>query len=56
MKIAVAGAAGRMGQMLVRRIAAHRRLHPGRGERMAPTATRIGRDAGEVAGLEQPAA
>src|SRR2546423_7377469 len=51
MKIAVVGAAGRMGQMLVRRIAATEGVTlAGAGE--SPSSNAIGRDAGEVAGLE----
>ena len=52
MKIAIVGAAGRMGQMLMRAIAAHRRHDPGRARAKSPNSNAIGRDAGEVAGLE----
>ena len=51
MKIAVVGAAGRMGQMLVRRIAATEGMTLG-GASESPNSNAIGRDAGEVAGLE----
>ena len=51
MKIAVVGAAGRMGQMLVRRIAATEGVTLA-GASESPNSTAIGRDAGEVAGLE----
>jgi 4-hydroxy-tetrahydrodipicolinate reductase len=52
MKIAVVGAAGRMGQMLVRRIAATEGVTlAGAGE--SPNSNALGRDAGEVAGLEK---
>src|SRR2546423_6090 len=51
MKIAVVGAAGRMGQMLVRRIAATEGMSLG-GASESPNSNAIGRDAGEVAGLE----
>ena len=51
MKIAVVGAAGRMGQMLVRRIAATQGLSLA-GASESPGSNAIGRDAGEVAGLE----
>ncbi len=51
MKIAVVGAAGRMGQMLVRRIAATEGVTLA-GASESPDSTAIGRDAGEVAGIE----
>jgi 4-hydroxy-tetrahydrodipicolinate reductase len=51
MKIAVVGAAGRMGQMLVRRIAATEGMTLG-GASESPNSNAIGRDAGELAGLE----
>src|SRR5918996_616029 len=51
MKIAVVGAAGRMGQMLVRRIAATEGMSLA-GASESPTGNAIGRDVGEVAGLE----
>ncbi|MCA0301700.1 MAG: 4-hydroxy-tetrahydrodipicolinate reductase [Proteobacteria bacterium] len=51
MKIAVVGAAGRMGQMLVRRIAATEGVTLA-GASESPNSNAIGRDAGEVAGLE----
>ena len=51
MKIAVVGAAGRMGQMLVRRIAATEGVTLA-GASESPNSTAIGRDAGEVAGLD----
>src|ERR1044071_647448 len=51
MKIAVVGAAGRMGQMLVRRIAATEGLTLA-GASESPNSNAIGRDAGELAGLE----
>jgi len=51
MKIAVVGAAGRMGQMLVRRIAATEGVTLA-GASESANSTAIGRDAGEVAGLE----
>jgi 4-hydroxy-tetrahydrodipicolinate reductase len=51
MKIAVVGAAGRMGQMLVRRIAATEGMTLG-GASEAPNSNAIGRDVGELAGLE----
>src|SRR5438045_2417693 len=50
MKIAIAGAAGRMGQMLIRQIAGT----PGcslAGALEGPSSNAIGRDAGEVAGV-----
>jgi len=50
MKIAIAGASGRMGQMLIRQIAPHRGLHPVRCRRGAAS-NALGRDAGEVAGV-----
>ncbi len=50
MKIAVVGAAGRMGQMLVRRIAATEGMTLG-GASESPNSNAIGRDAGELAGL-----
>ncbi len=51
MKIAIVGAAGRMGQMLVRQIARTEGCRlAGAGE--APGSKAIGRDAGEVAGVE----
>ncbi|MFO1079741.1 MAG: 4-hydroxy-tetrahydrodipicolinate reductase [Reyranellaceae bacterium] len=51
MKIAVVGAAGRMGQMLVRRIAATEGVHLA-GASESPASNAVGRDAAEVAGLE----
>jgi 4-hydroxy-tetrahydrodipicolinate reductase len=51
MKITIAGAAGRMGQMLIQRIAATPGCALG-GAIEAPTSNAIGRDASEVAGLE----
>lgn len=51
MKIAVVGAAGRMGQMLIRRIAATEGLTLA-GASESPNSNAIGRDAGEIAGLE----
>jgi 4-hydroxy-tetrahydrodipicolinate reductase len=51
MKIAVVGAAGRMGQMLVRRIAATEGATLA-GASESPNSNAIGRDAGEVAGIE----
>jgi len=51
MKIAVVGAAGRMGQMLVRRIA-HTEGMSLAGASESSNSNAIGRDAGEVAGLE----
>jgi 4-hydroxy-tetrahydrodipicolinate reductase len=51
MKIAVVGAAGRMGQMLIRQIA-HTDGCTLAGASEAPGSNAIGRDAGEVAGLE----
>lgn len=51
MKIAVVGAAGRMGQMLVRRIAATEGVTLA-GASESPGSSAIGRDAGEAAGLE----
>ncbi|MFZ5783160.1 MAG: 4-hydroxy-tetrahydrodipicolinate reductase [Pseudomonadota bacterium] len=51
MKITVVGAAGRMGQMLVRRIAATEGLTLA-GASESPGSNALGRDAGEVAGLE----
>ena len=51
MKIAVVGAAGRMGQMLVRRVAATEGVTLA-GASESPNSNAIGRDAGEVAGLE----
>src|SRR5882757_11158887 len=51
MKIAVVGAAGRMGQMLVRRIAQTEGMTLA-GASESPSSKAIGRDAGEVAGLE----
>jgi 4-hydroxy-tetrahydrodipicolinate reductase len=50
MKIAIVGAAGRMGQMLVRRIAATEGMTLA-GASESPDSNAIGRDAGEVAGL-----
>jgi 4-hydroxy-tetrahydrodipicolinate reductase len=51
MKIAVVGAAGRMGQMLIRQIA-HSEGCTLAGASEAPGSKAIGRDAGEVAGIE----
>jgi 4-hydroxy-tetrahydrodipicolinate reductase len=51
MKIAVVGASGRMGQMLVRRIAATEGVTL-TGASESPTSNALGRDAGEIAGLE----
>lgn len=51
MKIAVVGAAGRMGQMLIRRIAATEGLELA-GASESPNSNALGRDAGEVAGLD----
>jgi 4-hydroxy-tetrahydrodipicolinate reductase len=51
MKIAVVGASGRMGQMLVRRIAQTEGMTLS-GASESPSSKAIGRDAGEVAGLE----
>lgn len=51
MKITVVGAAGRMGQMLVRRIAATEGMTLA-GASESPGSNALGRDAGEVAGLE----
>src|SRR5690349_21848958 len=51
MKIAVVGAAGRMGQMLVRRIAQTEGVSLTAASE-SPNSNAIGRDAGEVAGLE----
>lgn len=51
MKITVVGAAGRMGQMLVRRIAATEGVTLA-GASESPGSNALGRDAGEVAGLE----
>jgi 4-hydroxy-tetrahydrodipicolinate reductase len=51
MKIAVVGAAGRMGQMLIRQIA-HTEGCTLAGASEAPGSKAIGRDAGEVAGIE----
>lgn len=50
MKIAIAGAAGRMGQMLIRRIAATEGCTLA-GALEGPTSNALGRDAGEVAGV-----
>jgi 4-hydroxy-tetrahydrodipicolinate reductase len=50
MKIAIVGAAGRMGQMLIRQIA-HTEGCSLAGASEAPGSNEIGRDAGEVAGL-----
>ena len=49
MKIAVVGAAGRMGQMLVRRIAATEGMSLA-GASESPNSNAIGRDAGEEIG------
>ncbi len=51
MKITVVGAAGRMGQMLIRRIAATEGVTLA-GASESPGSKALGRDAGEVAGLE----
>jgi 4-hydroxy-tetrahydrodipicolinate reductase len=51
MKIAIVGASGRMGQMLIRQIA-HSEGCSLAAASEAPGSNRIGRDAGEVAGLE----
>ncbi|MGE0580286.1 MAG: 4-hydroxy-tetrahydrodipicolinate reductase, partial [Reyranella sp.] len=51
MKIAVVGAAGRMGQMLVRRIA-HTEGVSLAAASESPDSNAIGRDSGEVAGLD----
>jgi 4-hydroxy-tetrahydrodipicolinate reductase len=51
MKIAVVGAAGRMGQMLVRRIAATEGVSLAAASEQ-PGSAALGRDAGEVAGLD----
>ncbi len=51
MKIAIVGAAGRMGQMLIRQIARTEGCSLA-GASEAPGGTAIGRDAGEVAGIE----
>jgi 4-hydroxy-tetrahydrodipicolinate reductase len=51
MKIAIVGAAGRMGQMLIRQIA-HTEGCTLTGASEAPGSKAIGRDAGEVAGVE----
>ena len=50
MKIAIVGAAGRMGQLLVRRIAATEGMTLA-GASESPNSNAVGRDAGEVAGL-----
>ena len=50
MKIAIAGAAGRMGQMLIRRISATEGCTLA-GALEGPTSNALGRDAGEVAGV-----
>lgn len=51
MKIAIVGAAGRMGQMLIRQIALTSDCHL-TGASEAPGSKAIGRDAGEQAGIE----
>src|SRR5689334_12621745 len=51
MKIAVVGAAGRMGQMLIRQIARTEGCTLA-GASEAPGSKAIGRDAGEIAGIE----
>jgi 4-hydroxy-tetrahydrodipicolinate reductase len=51
MKIAIVGAAGRMGQMLIRQIARTEGCSLA-GASESPTGKAIGRDAGEVAGIE----
>ncbi|MFI5001155.1 MAG: 4-hydroxy-tetrahydrodipicolinate reductase [Reyranellales bacterium] len=50
MKIAIAGAAGRMGQMLIRQIAATKGCSLA-GAIEGPSSNALGRDAGEVAGV-----